>query len=260
MLVVEDIEIADHILVFHVIAAEGHRLVENRERIPHCPVRLPGNYMQGLIVNVDILLRCYSPEILHDIRDAYAVEIISLAAGEDSREYLVLLRGRQDEDGMGRRLFQRLQERIEGGLGQHVHLVNDIDAVLPDLRRYLDLVHQGLDVIHAVVGCGIKLMYAVRPSLAERNAGLALAARFHVLRRGGAVDNLGENPGRTGLADTSRSAEKIGVGQLAPDDGILQGTDNIVLANQVLERIRPVLPRRNYILLTICHISLIISI
>ena len=110
MLIVQDIEVADYVLVFHVIAAEGHGLVENRERIPHRPVRLPGDYMQGLIVDVNVLLRRYRPEIHHDIRNADAVEIVSLAAGEDGRKNLVLLRGSKNEDGMGRRLLQCLEE------------------------------------------------------------------------------------------------------------------------------------------------------
>ena len=110
MLIVQDIEVADHVLVFHVIAAEGHGLVENRERIPHRPVRLPGDYMQGLIVDVNVFLRRYLPEILHDVGNADAVEVVGLAAGEDGRKNLVLLRGRKNEDGMGRRLLQCLEE------------------------------------------------------------------------------------------------------------------------------------------------------
>ena len=110
MFIVEYIEVADYILVFHVIAAEGHRLVEDRERIPHRPVSLPRDYMQGLIVDVNIFLRRYRPEILHDIRNADAVEIVGLAAGEDGRENLMLLRGRKNEDGVGRRFLQCLEE------------------------------------------------------------------------------------------------------------------------------------------------------
>ena len=161
MLIVQDIEVADYVLVFHVIAAEGHGLVENRERIPHRPVRLPGDYMQGLIVDVNVLLRRYLPEILHDIRNADAVEIVSLAAGENGRENLVLLRGRKNEYGVGRRLLQCLEEGVEGRLGQHVHLVDDIDTVPADLRRNLDLVHQCLDVVHTVVGGGIQFVDAI---------------------------------------------------------------------------------------------------
>ena len=110
ILIVYYIDFLYYFLLFHVIAAEGHGLVENRERIPHRPVRLPGDYMQGLIVDVNVFLRRYLPEILHDIRNADAVEIVSLAAGEDGRENLVLLRGRKNEDGMGRRLLQFFEE------------------------------------------------------------------------------------------------------------------------------------------------------
>ena len=42
-----------------------------------------------------------------------------------------------------------------------MHLVDDIDAVLSHLRRDADLVHEGLDVLDSVVGCGIELMDAI---------------------------------------------------------------------------------------------------
>ena len=117
--------------------------------------------MQGLIVDVNVLLRRYLPEIHHDIRNADAVEIVSLATGENGRKNLVLLRGRKNEYGVGRRLLQCLEEGVEGRLGQHVHLVDDIDTVPADLRRNLDLVHQCLDVVHTVVGGGIQLVDAI---------------------------------------------------------------------------------------------------
>ncbi|EJW92184.1 hypothetical protein EVA_19709, partial [gut metagenome] len=34
---------------------------------------------------------------------------------------------------MGRRLFESLEERIEGSLGQHVDLIDDVDTVLSHL-------------------------------------------------------------------------------------------------------------------------------
>ena len=116
-----------------------------------------------------------------------------------------------------------------------MHLVDYIDGVLADLRRYLNLLHQSLDVIDSVVGGGIKFVYAVRTSLIEGNAGFALTARFHI--RGGmlAVDGFGKDTRRTGLADSSRTAEQIRMRQLVPEDGILEGFCNIVLTYKRFE-------------------------
>ena len=44
---------------------------------------------------------------------------------------------REDEDDMGWRLFESLQERIEGGRGQHVNFVDNVD--LPGSGRRHEL-------------------------------------------------------------------------------------------------------------------------
>ena len=77
--VVQDVEVPDHILAAYLVAAESHRLVENRERIPHRPVRLSRYQVQGLFVYIYIFLCCYTLEIQNHILYGYAVEIVGLA-------------------------------------------------------------------------------------------------------------------------------------------------------------------------------------
>ena len=149
---------------------------------------------------------------------------------------------------MCRRFLQGFQKGIECGLAEHVDLVHDVDAVPADLRRDVDLVDQELDVVDAVVGGGIEFMDAVGAAFPEGDAGFALAAGLHVRRRMGAVDGLGENTCRTGLADPAGSAEQVSMGQLPPDDGVLEGLDDVVLTDQGLKGVRPVFPRGNDIL------------
>ena len=50
-----------------------------------------------------------------------------------------------------RRLLEGFEESVEGRLGKHVHLVDDIYAVTAYLRRYLDLLHQSFYVLDTVV-------------------------------------------------------------------------------------------------------------
>ena len=159
--VVEHIEVADYILVVHVGATESNSLVEYGQSITHRSVRLAGNHMERLVVYVDALPCGYGTEVHHYVRHADPVEIVGLAARENGRDDFVLLCCAEDENRMRRRFLKGLQEGVERGLRKHVDLVYDVHAVLPDLRRYLNLVHQGLDVIHAVVGSGIQLVYAV---------------------------------------------------------------------------------------------------
>jgi len=60
-------------------------------------------------------------------------------------------------------------------------------------------------------------------------------AGLHVRSGLGAVDHLGEDAGRGGLADASGSAEKVCMGKLTPLDGVLQRACYVVLTNQRLE-------------------------
>ena len=161
MLVVQHIQVPHHVPVLHLIAAERHGLVENGQCVAHRPVSLPRYDVQGLIIYVYPFFSGNSPEIPHDIRNAYPVEIISLAPRQDGRENLVFLGGGEDENRVGRRLLEGLEERVERSLAQHVDLVDDIDAVTSHLGRNLDLVDKCLDVIHAVVGGGVELVYAI---------------------------------------------------------------------------------------------------
>ena len=173
--------------------AEGDRLVEDREGVAHGAIGLGGDHMERFVVDGDAFLGGDAAEVLHHVGNADAVEIVGLAAGEDRRQDLVLFRRREDEDGVCRRLFQCLEEGVEGGLRQHVDLVDDIDAVLAHLRRHLDLLDQGLDVIDTVVGGGVQFVDAVGTAFLEGDAGFALPAGLHVRPGMGAVDHLRED-------------------------------------------------------------------
>ena len=154
----------------------------------------------------------------------------------------MLLGGCKDEYGMCRRFLESLEESIEGCRRKHVYLIDDVDAVLPHLRRNLNLLHQVADVIDTVVGSGIQLVDAVGTSLAERKAGFAFPARIHLRGRIRAVDGFGEDSRGCGLSHSPGTAEKIGMRQFPPDDGVLQGLRNVVLPDECLERVRTVFP------------------
>ena len=155
----------------------------------------------------------------------------------------MLLGGGKDEYCVCGRLLEGLEEGIEGRLREHMDLVYDEDRIAACLRRNLDLLHQGLDILDTIVGSGVKLVDAVGAAFLERQAGLAFAARLHILPRVGAVDGLGEESRRAGLADATRAAKQIGVRQLPPEDGISQGAGDIILTDKGLERVRTVLAR-----------------
>ncbi len=165
--IIKDIQVLKNILIFNLSATEGHRLVENRQRVAHRSVSLHRDDMQRLIINADALFPGNIPQLLHDIVHRDTVEIISLATGKDGRENFVLLSRGEDENRVLRRFLEGFQESVEGRLRKHVDLVDDVDAVFADLRRDTDLVHEGLDVLDAVVGSCIQLSDAVGTAFRE---------------------------------------------------------------------------------------------
>ena len=63
----------------------------------------------------------------------------------------MLLGGGQNEDGVGRRFLKGFEEGIEGGLREHMHLIDDEHAVFTIDWRNLHLIGEGADVIDRVI-------------------------------------------------------------------------------------------------------------
>ena len=119
-----------------------------------------------------------------------------------------------------------------------------ITPILPAV--YSEAVAQFADVVYRIVAGSVQFMYVQRPLLVESPAALAYPAGISVALRG-AVDGLGKDACTCGLAHSPRSAEEVGVGQLARLDGILQRSRQGQLPNHGVEVERPVFPGRNYI-------------
>ena len=72
------------------------------------------------------------------------------------RQFFRLGRGQTENDVFGR-LFQRLEQRVGRFLGQHVHLVDDVNFEAPLRRRVTDVVAQLPDVIDPAVARCVQL-------------------------------------------------------------------------------------------------------
>ena len=115
-----------------------------------------------------------------------------------------------------------------------MHLVDDVDAIAPALRRILDLLAQVADLIHAVVGRRVDLDDVQAVFRLQRLAGGARAAGLPALGPL-AVDGPGEHLGRRGLARAAAAAEQIGVGDAAGLHLIAQRGDDVFLPDEVVE-------------------------
>ena len=188
----------------------------------------------------------------------HTLEVVNLAAAQDGGQYLVLLGGGEDEDDVGRRLLQGLEERVECRRRQHVNLVDNKDLVAPYLRRYARLLHQRLDMLHRVIRGGIELEDVERTLLVERLARLTLVAGLAFSRRRLTVDGLGEDTRTSGLAHTSRPAKEVRVGQFARAYRVLQRCCQCLLSHHRVERHWSVLSRRNNIFFHIIYVVVLI--
>ena len=126
-----------------------------------------------------------------------------------------------------------------------MYLVDDEYFVTPQLRRDARLLHQGLDVLHGIVGGGIELKDVQGALLIERLARLTGVAGFAIGSRILAIDRLGEDAGASGLSYTPRPAEQIGMGQLPALHGILQRRRQGCLPYDGVEGHRTVFSGRN---------------
>ena len=102
------------------------------------------------------------------------------------------------------------------------------------------------DVVDAGVGGGVDLEHVDVAALGDLRARLAHAARR---RRGPlhAVQGPGEDAGGGGLAAAARPGEDERLGQALALEGIAQGAGDRGLAQDVVERLGPPLPRERLV-------------
>ena len=166
------------------------------------------------------------------------MELQVLRAAADGVADLLRIGGGQHEHDVRRWLLQRLQQRRLGGLGEHVHLVEDVHLVPAGgaERGLLDEVAHRID---AVVAGRVELVHVVAGAALDGQARLALAARLAV-DRPLAVEHLGEDARRRGLAGATRAGEQVGLPLALVDDRIAQGAHDMLLAAHLAETARAI--------------------
>ena len=115
--------------------------------------------------------------MLHDLLQAQAAEIEPLASAQNGRRDLVRLGGGKDEDDMLGRLFEGLQQSVEGLGRQHVDFIDDVDFVATLGRPVADRFPQLADVVDAAVGGAVDFENVHRVALGDFPAVRTLIAR-----------------------------------------------------------------------------------
>ena len=228
------------------------RLIEQRERIAHRAFRRARDQRQRVGFGGNGFLGGDALQMLHQQRGVDPPQIEALAARQHGDRHLADFRRRENEFGVRRRLFQRLEQRIECGAGQHVHFVEDIDFVAGADRRIADGVVDLAHVVDAVVGCGVHLDDVEMAAFHDRLA--VQAEHRHLDGRPGngavrqfVIERAGQNARRRGLADAAHAGEDPGLRDAAGLERVRDRAHHGVLADQVVEGRRPVFARQHAI-------------
>jgi len=145
---------------------------------------------------------------------------------------------------MSWRLFQRLQHRIKGRLGQHMHLVDDIHLETPTARRVQCAFQQFAHVVHLRVGCRIQFDQIDKTSAVYFLAGAAFPAwrSSDTLR---AVQRLGKDAGDSGLPYSACAGKQIGVVQPILCERVTESLDDVLLPRKLREGFGTPFARKN---------------
>jgi hypothetical protein len=159
----------------------------------------------------------------------------------DRRDDFVRLCRGEDKLDMAGRLFQRLQERIERGDGQHMHFVDDVDFESGPSRPIDCVLAKLANLIDPVIGGSVDFNDIDIFADIHRDATLALTARLgRGLIHGLAIQRLGQYARHSSFTDAAGARKKIRVGNSVGLNGVLERLGNRILSDNIIERLRPV--------------------
>ena len=135
---------------------------------------------------------------------------------------------------MRRRLLERLQQRIEGVIRQHVHFVDEVHLVAAASRRILHVVEQFAGVVDLGARCGIHLDEIDEAALVDFPAGRADAAGIRA-DAGFAVERFRQDARDRRLADAARAGEQERMMDLAAVERVAQRAQHVLLSDHLGE-------------------------
>ena len=239
-------------------SCEARYAVKHREGVTHPTIGFLCDESQGRLLGIDAFALGDIAQMARDVLHRDTLEVVNLTAREDGGENLVLLSRRQDEDGVGRWLFEGLEEGIEGRCREHMHLVNDIDLVATKGGRHLHLLGELTDVLDRVVGRSIQLEDVEGALLFEGTTALAHATRFPLSREVLAVDGTCQDTRRCRLPHPTWPTEEVGVGELPREDSGAECGSHSFLTDDTTEGIGAIFACGDDVVL--CHSSISVRV
>ena len=230
-------------------AAMGDRLVEKGKPVAHRAFGGAGDEAQRLLVDRHRLGARDAGHVGHEGGNVEAAQVEALAARQDGDRHLADLGGGEDELDVRRRLLERLQQRVEGRLRQHVDFVDDVDLVEGGKRLVAHLLDDLADVVDAgargsihfddVDVAGFEYGLAVLAVGRHVNGGAGFGAGA------GVVEGASDEAGGRRLADAADAGQHVGLGDAAGGEGVGEGAHHRFLADQRLEGLGPIFARQH---------------
>ncbi|MGF6444492.1 hypothetical protein QF002_005303 [Paraburkholderia youngii] len=174
----------------------------------------------------------------HDMAGRHLLQIELQAARQHGDRNLLRVGGREDELDVRRRLFERLQHRVERVVRQHVHFVDHVD-----LEARIDgRIHRALEQRGHFIDAAIARR--VHLDVIDEAPFIDLATRTaHAARRrrhaGLAIECLREDARQRGLADAARTCKQIGMVQTAAVERMGERAHHVLLSDERSEILRP---------------------
>ena len=229
-----------HRLHGHLLLGRGGELVEGRDGVAIGAAGRPRDEGERGVGSLDLLTLRHPPQQLHELRQPWPRERERLAARADRRQHLREVGRAEDEDEVGRRLLDQLQQRVEGRVRELVRLVEDVDLVAALDRLQDDALADLADVVDAALRGGVHFDHVERGAVGDRAAGVAglVGARRRALL---AVERLREDARERRLAGAAGAREQVGLADLAVRNRVLKRPDDRLLSDDLVEVLRSVL-------------------
>ena len=169
-----------------------------------------------------------------------------LAAGSDGGRDLVGFGGAQHENHPVRRLFQRLEQRVEGFAGDLMRFVDDEDLVavarravayvFPQFAHFVDAAIRGRVDLDHIRGISGRHFQAARAHAAGRNSWPL-----------NAVEASRQDASHGGFSGAALAGKNVAVGNALLGDRVFEGGADVFLADQLRKRLRTVFPGDNLV-------------
>ena len=223
------------------VTARREELVQHRFGVAHASSGEAGNQLDRRGFGSAPITLENPGQLAFDLRGREAPNVESLKPRQDGRgKFLRVRRSEHEDDEIGR-FLEGFQERVPGVLRDLVRLIQDVDLALQVRRGVVDPLAEFADCVDAAIRCGVDLDEVEGTTFPDRHARRAGVARVPVLEVR-AVDGLGEDPGERCLARPARPDEQDRVRDPSGPNGILEGLDDGLLADDLGERLRPPAP------------------